>query len=66
MTILVTPTRGPFLPIRPAPILFWSAVLTKVLTTLAAVHGGFTVRIGWRWAQFAADLGARIDLAFPE
>jgi H+-transporting ATPase len=50
LTIFVTRTRGPFWSIRPSPALFWSAILTKVLATLAAVYGWFMVPIGWRWA----------------
>jgi H+-transporting ATPase len=50
LTIFVTRTRGPFWSIRPAPILLWSAVGTKVLATLAAVYGMFMVPIGWQWA----------------
>jgi H+-transporting ATPase len=50
LTIFVTRTRGPFWSIRLAPLLLWSAVLTKVLATLAAVYGWFMVPIGWGWA----------------
>ena len=50
LTIFVTRTRGPFWSIRPAPILFWSAVGTKALATLAAVYGFLMAPIGWRWA----------------
>jgi H+-transporting ATPase len=50
LTIFVTRTRGPFWSIRPAPVLFWSAVVTKVLATVAAVYGWFMVPIGWKWA----------------
>jgi len=50
LTIFVTRTRGPFWSIRPAPVLFWSAVLTKILATLAAVYGWFMAPIGWKWA----------------
>jgi len=50
LTIFLTRTRGPFWSIRPAPLLFWSAILTKVLATLAAVYGWFMVPIGWKWA----------------
>jgi H+-transporting ATPase len=51
LTIFVTRTRGPFWSIRPAPILLWSAVGTKVVATLAAVYGVFMPAIGWRWAM---------------
>jgi H+-transporting ATPase len=50
LTIFVTRTRGPFWSIRPAPLLFWAAILTKVIATLAAVYGWFMVPIGWKWA----------------
>jgi H+-transporting ATPase len=50
LTIFLTRTRGPFWSIRPAPILLWSAIATKVLGTLAAVYGVFMVSISWRWA----------------
>lgn len=50
LTIFVTRTRGPFWSIRPSPVLFWSAVVTKVLATIAAVYGWFMVPIGWKWA----------------
>jgi hypothetical protein len=36
--------------VRPAPLLFWFTILTKVLATLAAVYGWFMVPIGWEWA----------------
>jgi H+-transporting ATPase len=50
LTIFVTRTRGPFWSIKPAPALLWSAVVTKVLATLAAVYGLFMAPIGWKWA----------------
>ena len=50
LTIFVTRTRGPFWSIRPAPLLFWAAILTKVVATLAAVYGWLMVPIGWKWA----------------
>ncbi|HEV2398201.1 MAG TPA: plasma-membrane proton-efflux P-type ATPase [Candidatus Sulfotelmatobacter sp.] len=50
LTIFVTRTRGPFWSIRPAPVLFWSAVGTKVLATLAAVYGVLMAPISWHWA----------------
>ncbi|HPR56262.1 MAG TPA: plasma-membrane proton-efflux P-type ATPase [Deltaproteobacteria bacterium] len=50
LTIFVTRTRGPFWSIKPAPLLFWSAVATKALATVAAVYGWFMVPIGWKWA----------------
>jgi H+-transporting ATPase len=50
LTIFLTRTRGPFWSSRPAPSLFWAAVITKILATLAAVYGVFMDPIGWRWA----------------
>jgi H+-transporting ATPase len=50
LTIFITRTRGPFWSIRPAPALFWSAVVTKLLATLAVVYGVFMPAIGWGWA----------------
>jgi H+-transporting ATPase len=50
LTIFVTRTRGPFWSIRPAPILLWSAIATKLLATFAAVYGVFMYPIGWKWA----------------
>jgi len=50
LTIFLTRTRGPFWSIRPAPILFWTAVGTKALATFAAVYGVFMAPIGWGWA----------------
>ena len=50
LTIFVTRTRGPFWSIRPAPVLLWSAIITKVLATVAAVYGLLMVPIGWKWA----------------
>jgi H+-transporting ATPase len=49
LTIFVTRTRGPFWSIRPAAALFWSAIVTKVIATIAAVYGCFMVPIGWKW-----------------
>ena len=39
LTIFITRTRGPFWSIRPAPILLWSAIGTKLLATAAAIWG---------------------------
>jgi H+-transporting ATPase len=50
LTIFLTRTRGPLWSIRPAPILFWTAVGTKALATFAAVYGVFMAPIGWGWA----------------
>ncbi|MGW8256256.1 MAG: HAD-IC family P-type ATPase, partial [Thermoguttaceae bacterium] len=50
LTIFLTRTRGPFWSIAPAPILLWSAIVTKLLATFAAVYGLMMVPIGWKWA----------------
>ncbi len=50
LTIFVTRTRGPFWSSRPAPLLLWSAVGTKLLATAAAIWGVFMTPIGWRWS----------------
>jgi len=50
LTIFITRTRGPFWSVRPSGALFWTAVVTKVIATLAAVYGVFMTPIGWKWA----------------
>lgn len=50
LTIFITRTRGPFWSIRPAPILLWSAIGTKLLATLAAVYGFLMAPVSWQWA----------------
>jgi len=50
LTIFVTRTRGPFWSSSPAPVLLWSAVVSKLLATAAAVYGVFMTPIGWKWA----------------
>jgi H+-transporting ATPase len=50
LTIFLTRTRGPFWSTKPAPILLWSAIATKVLATLAAVYGFLMTPIAWKWA----------------
>jgi H+-transporting ATPase len=50
LTIFVTRTRGPFWSIRPAPVLLWSAIGSKLLATLAAVYGVLMSPISWHWA----------------
>jgi H+-transporting ATPase len=52
LTIFVTRTRGHFWSIRPAGLLFWSAVVTKLLATLVVVYGIFVSPIGWGLAAF--------------
>ena len=50
LTIFVTRTRGPFWSIKPSGVLFWSAVITKVLATFVAVYGWFITPIYWNLA----------------
>ena len=50
LTIFLTRSRGPFWSSWPAPILFWTAIVTKVLATLAAVYGFLMAPISWWWA----------------
>jgi H+-transporting ATPase len=52
LTIFLTRTRGPFWSIRPSGLLFWSAVITKLLATLVVVYGWFVAPIGWELAGF--------------
>jgi H+-transporting ATPase len=52
LTIFVTRTRGHFWSIRPSGLLFWSAVVTKLLATLVVVYGVFVSPIGWALAGF--------------
>lgn len=52
LTIFLTRTRGPFWSIRPSAVLFWSAVVTKVLATFVAVYGWYVTPIGWKLALF--------------
>jgi H+-transporting ATPase len=50
LTIFITRTRGPFWSIKPSPLLFWAAVATKIIATVAAVYGWLMVPIGWKWS----------------
>ncbi len=50
LTIFVTRTRGPFWSIKPSRVMFWSAVLTKILATFVAVYGWFIAPISWNLA----------------
>ncbi len=50
LTIFVTRTRGPFWSIKPSGVVFWSAVITKILATLVAVYGWFITPISWKLA----------------
>ena len=52
LTIFLTRTRGHFWSIRPSGLLFWSAVITKLLATLVVVYGLFVTPIGWALAGF--------------
>ncbi len=49
LTIFITRTRGPFWSIAPAPVLFWSAIGSKLLATVVAVYGVLMTPIGWKW-----------------
>jgi H+-transporting ATPase len=50
LTIFLTRTRGPFWSIKPSGVLFWSAVITKLLATFVAVYGWFITPISWNLA----------------
>jgi len=50
LTIFLTRTRGPFWSNKPSAVLFWSAVVTKLLATLVAVYGWFITPISWNLA----------------
>jgi H+-transporting ATPase len=50
LTIFLTRTRSYFWSIRPSGLLFWSAVVTKLLATLVVVYGVFVSPIGWELA----------------
>jgi H+-transporting ATPase len=50
LTIFLARSRGPFWSIRPSAMLFWSAVITKILATLVAVFGWYIAPIGWKLA----------------
>lgn len=52
LTIFLARTRGPFWSIRPSAMLFWAALLTKILATLVAVFGWYVAPIGWKLALF--------------
>ncbi len=52
LTIFVTRTRDHFWSIKPSKLLFWSAVITKLLATLVVVYGWFVSPIGWKLAIF--------------
>jgi H+-transporting ATPase len=50
LTIFLTRTRGPFWSIKPSGVMFWAAVLTKLLATLVAVYGWFITPVSWNLA----------------
>jgi H+-transporting ATPase len=52
LTIFLARTRGPFWSSKPSGLLFWSAVITKVIATLIAVYGLFVSPLGWGLALF--------------
>ncbi len=52
LTIFVARNRGPFWSPPPGKLLFWSAVVTKLLATLVVVYGIYVSPIGWKLAGF--------------
>jgi len=52
LTIFVARNRGHFWSPPPGKLLFWAAVITKVLATLVAVYGFYISPIGWKLAGF--------------
>lgn len=52
LSIFLARTRGPFWSIRPSGILFWSALITKILATLVAVFGCYIPLIGLKLVLF--------------
>jgi len=50
LTIFMARTTGPFWSIKPAGVLFWSAVVTKIIATLVVVYGFYVFPIGWGMA----------------
>ena len=50
LTIFLTRTRGPFWSIKPSAVMFWAAVVTKILATLVAVYGWYITPISWNLA----------------
>ena len=52
LTIFIARNRGPFWSPKPGKLLFWSAVITKLLATLVVVYGIYVSPIGWKLAGF--------------
>jgi H+-transporting ATPase len=52
LTIFLARTRGPFWSSKPSALLFWSALLTKIIATFIAVYGLFVSPLGWGLALF--------------
>jgi H+-transporting ATPase len=52
LTIFVARNRGPFWSPPPGKLLFWSAVITKLLATLVVVYGLYVSPIGWKLTGF--------------
>ena len=50
LTIFLTRTRGPFWSIKPSAVMFWAAVVTKILATFVAVYGWSITPISWNLA----------------
>ncbi len=52
LTIFIARNRGPFWSPPPGKLLFWSAVITKLLATLVVVYGLYVSPIGWKLTGF--------------
>ncbi|AKB18228.1 MULTISPECIES: plasma-membrane proton-efflux P-type ATPase [unclassified Methanosarcina] len=52
LTIFVARNRGHFWSPPPGKLLFWAAVITKLLATLVAVYGIYVSALGWKLAGF--------------
>jgi H+-transporting ATPase len=52
LTIFVARNRGHFWSPKPGKLLFWSAIITKLLATLVVVYGIYVSPIGWKLAGF--------------
>jgi len=52
LTIFVARNRGHFWSPPPGKLLFWAAVVTKLLATLVAVYGIYVSALGWKLAGF--------------
>jgi H+-transporting ATPase len=50
LTIFMSRTRGPFWSVKPSAIMFWAAVITKIMATLVVVFGWLVTPISWNLA----------------